>query len=149
MGTRSLTILKHEDTEIAVLYRQYDGYISGMGADIVEALGGKKVVNGISDWATQINGGYDMAVQLISWLKYESTISRKYDPTPINSAGGFYLYPPGERGGGYQYTLTCRKDRIDVECEGYTSAEYFKGTLEEFGAWIEEGSWAPKEDEED
>ncbi len=38
MGTRSLTILCGRDAEIAVLYRQYDGYPEGHGRELAEIL---------------------------------------------------------------------------------------------------------------
>ena len=63
MGTRSLThfIERHteqpkdkrkkaivKDTEIVVMYRQYDGYPSGHGIDLSEFLSKGRLVNGIS-----------------------------------------------------------------------------------------------------
>ena len=58
MGTRSLTRVietykddrtqKQVKKQLINMYRQYDGYPSGMGADLVEFLDGSKVVNGLS-----------------------------------------------------------------------------------------------------
>ena len=57
MGTRSLTSIistytdtkknKKVSTKLIIMYRQFDGYPSGMGADLVEFLHGSKVVNGL------------------------------------------------------------------------------------------------------
>ena len=49
MGTRSLTTFIDNDTkeEIVVMYRQFDGYPSGHGRDLINFLDGIKVVNGI------------------------------------------------------------------------------------------------------
>lgn len=147
MGTRSITILRDADTEIAVLYRQHDGYPSGHGADIAKALGGKQVTNGISA-DDQINGASDMAVQLIAWLKQESTVNASWRKCPINSPGGFYLYPAGKRDCGeeYVYTLTCtspdwssgsRTGELHVKCEGHGKRDSFEGRMDEFVNWID------------
>jgi len=130
MGTRSLTIIKTGDTEIAVLYRQYDGYPSGHGADLKGILAGRPVVNGISD-ARQINGGHDMAVQIISALKGDET-------TP----GGLYLYPAGTRNMGEEFTYTVtapevswwsgikKTAKIHLKVEGYGVS--YDGPLDDF-----------------
>jgi len=151
MGTRSITIINDGSTELCVLYRQHDGYPSGHGADIAQALGGKRMVNGFSDPVTQINGAGDLAVQLIAWLKWDATVNSKWRPTPINSAGGLYLYPAGTRDTGeeYVYTITCTEEGgVQVECAGgHTPLERFKGSLGDFCKWIEAAPWAIEEDE--
>ena len=58
MGTRSLTRVietwndektnKLKKQVLVCMYRQYDGYPSGMGSDLAEFLNGGKLVNGIS-----------------------------------------------------------------------------------------------------
>jgi hypothetical protein len=147
MGTRSITILKEADTEIAVLYRQFDGHPESMGSDIIEALGGKTVVNGYSS-NDQINGAGDMAIQLIAWLKKAMTMDRGYAPTAINSPGGLYLYPAGTRDCGEEFTyiLTCPRLDIDLDRSGPTPEimvkvdhwePMFEGTMTEFKSWIE------------
>lgn len=124
MGTRSLTVFKDaneegDDAEFAVLYRQFDGYPTGLGADILECFKGKVVVNGYND-DNQINGAGDMAVQLIAFLKQKE--SRNYDyktgeytPKPVNTPGGLYLRAPGTRDCGEEfiYTLICPKAPTD------------------------------------
>ena len=47
MGTRSLTTFDDEwkNEEIAVLYRQYDGYPQGHGKELFEFLDGRKVMH--------------------------------------------------------------------------------------------------------
>ncbi len=113
MGTRSITILQDASeqpaTEITVLYRQHDGYPSGMGQDILSCLGGKTVVNGYSA-DDQVNGPGDMCVQLIAWLKNnDCTGSSTCKTKPLNTPGSLYLHPPGTRDMGeeYTYTLSC------------------------------------------
>ena len=47
MGTRCLTVFKEEDgTEIAVMYRQMDGYPEGHGQALADFLEGRRIVNG-------------------------------------------------------------------------------------------------------
>lgn len=50
MGTRSLTKVydQFDGSLICTMYCQYDGYLSGVGADIKKCLQGINVVNGIS-----------------------------------------------------------------------------------------------------
>ena len=50
MGTRSLTVFNNEmdNSEIVVLYRQYDGYPTGHGRDLFSFLNNIEIVNGIS-----------------------------------------------------------------------------------------------------
>ncbi len=70
MGTRSLTHIKNEDGETLVtIYRQCDGYPTGMGADIKATLGDKTLVNGYSDPETQTNGMGCAAAMLIAAIK--------------------------------------------------------------------------------
>ena len=38
MGTRSLTVVKEEENELLVMYRQMDGYPSGHGQDLANFL---------------------------------------------------------------------------------------------------------------
>jgi hypothetical protein len=120
MGTRSLVVFKDANLEphggeFAVLYRQFDGYPTGMGADILECFKGKVTVNGYNA-DHQINGPGDMAVQLIAFLKvknargFDATLN-EYIPKPVNTPGGLYLHPPGTRDCGeeYVYAITCPK----------------------------------------
>ncbi len=47
MGTRALTFVYDGDKPIVNLYRQYDGYPTGHGAELAQFLDGFKIVNGI------------------------------------------------------------------------------------------------------
>lgn len=125
MGTRSLTIMMDGDTEIAVLYRQFDGYPTGAGADIKRILGNRSTVNGYSS-SNQINGAGCMAVQLIATLKAAGR-----DGT--NSPGGYHLYPAGTRdcGQDYTYTLTYKGEgeRISLKID---DGKLYDGPLDDF-----------------
>ena len=87
MGTRSLTFVYSETsngekaTPIINMYRQYDGYPSGHGAELAEFLSGGRLVNGLSGMGKerQFNGMGCLAAQMVANFK--------------DGAGSFYLYP--------------------------------------------------------
>jgi len=121
MSTRSLTIMIDtfwdKTEEIAVLYRQMDGYIDGHGHELAKFLDGFTIVNGIgSDTPVKAaNGANCLAAQLVAYFKGERI-------------GQFYLYPAGTRDAGeeYRYYVYMGADSlitIDVEA-GY--GENFK-----------------------
>ena len=99
MGTRSLTkVIQTYETSIAnednnnevhkerkpitCMYRQYDGYMSGHGAELAEWLSGYTVVNGIPmDKSEPMFNGMDcLAAQMFAHFK--------------NGAGGIYCMHP-------------------------------------------------------
>lgn len=96
MGTRCLTVFKEEDgTEIAVLYRQMDGYPEGHGQQLADFLEGKAIINGITSMdTTAFNGMNCLAASVVAHFK--------------DHVGAFYLYPAGTRGmdEAYIYTVT-------------------------------------------
>lgn len=99
MGTRSLTIVEEAGgAEICVLYRQYDGYPTGHGAELKSFLHGIQIVNGLGlgDMNRTANGMGCLAAQLIANFKTEP--------------GGFYLYPAGSRDCGEEYIYTVYLD---------------------------------------
>ena len=108
MGTRSLTVLQdHDGKEIAVLYRQMDGYPSGHGAELAKYLKPFTVVNGFGPGAKRgkmANGMPCLAAQLVAKFKQE--------------VGHFYLYPARTRDCGeeYVYTVGLKDGRVHLEC---------------------------------
>lgn len=114
MGTRSLTVFVENDgTEIAVLYRQFDGYPDGHGKELFGFLKGKILVNGLSgDQSKVFNGMGCLAGSVIAHFKT--------DP------GHFYLYPAGTRNAGeeYIYTISDRKGKIHVKVESGYGTEW-------------------------
>jgi len=94
MGTRSLTIVKDPDGHhLVTVYRQYDGYPEGHGADLLEFLSSKNMVNGIpvSESKLFANGYEELAAQLVWHLKKD------------NQVGNIYIYPPGTEGVGEEW----------------------------------------------
>jgi hypothetical protein len=91
MSTRSITKVietwndektsKLKKQTLVCMYRQYDGYPSGMGSDLAEFLNSGKIVNGISLAEEQrvFNGMGCLAAQMVAHFK--------------DGAGGYYLYP--------------------------------------------------------
>ena len=99
MGTRSLTTFiessknkegKKVSKKIVTMYRQFDGYPSGMGADLANFLSAGKLVNGISSVEKELvfNGMGCLAAQVVAYFQY--------------SADGFYLQRES-KGSGEEY----------------------------------------------
>jgi hypothetical protein len=133
MGTRSLTFVYDGETPIINMYRQYDGYPTGHGAEIAEFLAPFEMVNGIDINETRkvANGMGCLAAQLVANFK--------------DGAGQFYLYPTSAVDCGQDYEYHIYKDaeglrvRItDRGCNmfGLTMSDkndaIFDGTLAEF-----------------
>lgn len=109
MGTRSLTFVytDHYDgggcEPIINMYRQFDGYPSGHGAELATFLSSfEAVVSGISlDEKRKVaNGMGCLAAQLVGHFKI--------------GAGGFYLYPVSSIDCGQEYEYHIYSDRITV-----------------------------------
>lgn len=109
MGTRSLTFVydNYRDEQgkmvyrpIINLYRQYDGYPSGHGQDLVNFLAPLRVGNGIGADSTNFaNGMGCLAAQLVANFK--------------EGAGQFYLYPTDctDCGQDYEYHVYENEDK--------------------------------------
>jgi hypothetical protein len=95
MGTRSLTFVYDGETPIINMYRQYDGYPTGHGAELAEFLAPFTLVNGlgINETRKVANGMGCLAAQLVANFK--------------DGAGGFYLYPTSavDCGQDYEYHI--------------------------------------------
>lgn len=106
MGTRALIHVKDDrsETTLVTIYRQFDGYPEGLGADLRAIVAGKTIVNGYNDPVTQINGAGCLAAQIIANLK--------------EGCGNVYIYPPNSEDVGeeYTYTISCDAGRVMVQC---------------------------------
>lgn len=101
MGTKSLTKVietwndektnKLKKQVLVCMYRQFDGYPSGMGSDLAEFLNSGKLVNGISVDETErvFNGMGCLAAQMVAHFK--------------DGAGGYYLYPTNVKNAWQEY----------------------------------------------
>jgi hypothetical protein len=138
MGTRSLThfIERHSEpskdkrykpivknTEVVVMYRQYDGYPSGHGIELAEFLAKGKLVNGIGlNDELVFNGMGCLAAQVVAYFK--------------EGAGGIYLHSAGTKDcwQDYDYYVIADTDtmQITLKCVGYGGKVIFEGTPKEF-----------------
>jgi hypothetical protein len=128
MGTKSLVHVKDDKKTLVTLYRQYDGYPSGMGADIKRILneGDVKVLNGFSRSQKSpefFNGAGCLSAYLVGQLKK-------------NSIGDVYLYPPNSEGLGeeFVYTVTVtKKNTVNLRIlDVYKNKILFNGQLKDF-----------------
>lgn len=95
MGTRSLTIFKEDKKDVAVMYRQFDGYPSGHGQELKAFLSEfEGVTNGIAIGETRktANGMGCLAAQTVAHFK--------------TGVGQFYLHAANTRDCGEQYRYT-------------------------------------------
>ena len=81
MGTRSLTYVYDRNEPVLCMYGQFDGYPSGLGADLADFLHDGKIINGIPFGAKGklFNGMGCLAAQLVAKFKV--------------GVGNFYLHP--------------------------------------------------------
>jgi len=125
MGTRALTFVYNEQNEpILNLYRQYDGYIAGHGAELAEFLAGKKLVNGFGKESNDIaNGMGCLAASLVANFK--------------ETVGGFYIHSVTSTDCGQDYEYHVYEDKVIVK--GYPETY----SLFERGKMVQrfEGSW--------
>lgn len=101
MGTRCLTIVEDEQgKELVTLYRQFDGYPEGHGAELKSFLKGFNIVNGITDREAvkTANGAGCLAAQIVTHFKGQ----------PDHRLGGIYIYPAGTRDVGEEYIYRVR-----------------------------------------
>ena len=120
MGTRSLTILHGENAEIAVMYRQFDGYPSDYGQELIDFLSPFTMVNGLtSDSKTVANGPQCLASLLVSHFKGD---------TP----GDIYLHPAGTRDIGEEYTYHVKPNgkTINLTVFNYSDKRIFDGPVD-------------------
>ena len=117
MGTRSLTFVYDGDRPLINLYRQYDGYPSGHGAELAEFLAGKRIVNGLSgDTSMVFNGMGCLAAQLVANFK--------------QSAGGFYIHSVEDTDCWQDYEYHVYEDRVTVK--RHDGEVLFSGAWSEF-----------------
>ena len=129
MGTRSLTVFNNEmdNSEIVVLYRQYDGYPPGHGRDLFSFLNNMEIVNGISPNEKRkiANGMGCLSAQIVAYLK--------------EAPGDFYLHSAGTRdiGEEFIYTLYYTEElRIKVQDTYDNGNDLFDGNLNQYEKWL-------------
>jgi hypothetical protein len=130
MGTRSLTIFNNEwdNEEIVVLYRQYDGYPTGHGRDLLSFLNNMNMVNGISNNEKRkiANGMGCLSAQIVAYLK--------------EAPGDFYLHSAGTRDIGEEFIYTLYyTEELKIKVQDTYDGEdnvIFDGNTKEYKDWI-------------
>ena len=128
MGTRSLTYVYGGDREtkpLVCMYRQFDGYPSGHGQELIDFLKPIRLVNGlgVNEKSKVANGMGCLAAQLIANFKTEP--------------GQFYLHEPvldQDSGQEYEYHIFDR----EIAVKDYTGKTIFSGDYEEFDSFCSE-----------
>lgn len=116
------------------MYRQYDGYMSGHGAELAEFLQDFNIVNGmkLNDPPRTANGMGCLAAQLIVHFKASAC---KDDGTPTSEPGGIYVYHPEAKDYGEEFTYTIyTKGKGNIYIRAYdvwAEKVIFDGTPEE------------------
>ncbi len=131
MSTRALIHVKTEGKDsdtLVTIYRQFDGYPTGLGNDIKGVLGGKAVVNGYSDPDNQVNGMGCAAAMLIAGLK--------------DGCGNVYLHPAdtSDVWEEYTYTLYAHAGFLHLTCDA--GCQIYSGKLDDFDGDAVENSEA-------
>jgi hypothetical protein len=108
MSTRALAKVYNEDGKILVtIYKHWDGYPDGFGADLEKFAAQFTLVNGLNSGQPEIvaNGMGCFAAFLVQYLKKE--------------AGDVYIYPPEASDCWEEYIYHIKPDRgkITVICE--------------------------------
>lgn len=106
MGTRSLTFVHDDDAQQSVLacvYRQFDGYPEGLGIEHAEFLKQIKLINGIGS-GQQVAGKFAngmgcLAAQLIEHMKDHQVGSVYLYPVDTTDAGSEYHYHVRQKDG--------------------------------------------------
>lgn len=134
MGTRSIIHIKDDKKTLATIYRQYDGYPTGMGEDIKGILnnGEVEILNGYggsSRIPSQFNGMGCLAAFLVGELKDKKI-------------GNVYLYPANSKDMGeeYVYTLSNKKGKLYFKVQDVWNKKIlFNGLLKDFCGKTAEG----------
>lgn len=105
MGTRSTIVFKANDKPVLTLYKQFDGYINGLGKEIAHFLKEVKLVNGIpygKENELIANGIGDLALLFVKEMKEHS--------------GNLYAIPYEKFGvESYNYQIEGKTDEFDAD----------------------------------
>lgn len=132
MGTRSLTYVYEDDAPVVCMYRQFDGYPSGHGAELAAFLASGKLVNGLSSDATKVfNGMCCLAAQMVAHFEKDPGAIYLIAPTPGEDHGQEYEY---------HVRLEGAQLRVEVREVGFRGlgSGAFNGSLNMFTAFCKE-----------
>lgn len=134
MGTRALIHVKDGRKTIATIYRQYDGYPTGLGEDIKRMLNNGNVeilngYNGLPYGPSQFNGMGCLGAYLIGELKQKKI-------------GNVYLMAPNTKdvGEDFNYILSREKNNVKLKViDSYTKKVLYDGRIKYFCGQKAEG----------
>jgi len=111
------------------MYRQFDGYFFGMGAEIIEFIRHGKMVDGYPSNAKMgecFNGMGELACQLIAHFKRPH---KDYNnpKKKVQTVGNFYIVPLDERNESFHYELGIRNGELYLTCDGYEVRDGYPG----------------------
>jgi len=125
MGTRSVTTIIDNGTKLLKLYRQFDGYPTGHGAELAQFLSGFTIVNGLTgnEQLLQVaNGAGGLAAQLVGHFK--------------KAPGDFYIVPVGidDHDQDFDYIVEVTEEGA-IEVRVNNGNALFKGSVAQFADW--------------
>ena len=142
MGTRSTTQIRIGGVPRLTIYQQYDGYLDGVGANMLPILK-RKHVNGYTDKNTQYNGPDNFCAMLVT----QFMLGNVYGETV--HCGGSYIKDHSQHGQEeWTYTIYFEQPnyndwnaqhlppKISVSAYGFKKENM---SIEEFEMLIEEG----------
>ena len=127
MGTRSLTYVydgeEKEENILVCLYRQFDGYPTGHGKDLLNYFGKTKIINGFNEHKAPeyANGMACFAAQLVAHFK--------------EGIGQIYLMQPKlnqDCWQDYEYHLSLVDDEIALRIQRFDGNTIWAGSLKDF-----------------
>lgn len=125
MGTRSNTVVINDGVKLLNLYRQFDGYPSGHGAELAAFLAPITMVNGLGPNSNTVlaHGMGCLAAQLVAHFK--------------TAPGGFYIdNPNGDCDNDYTYTIRGNTQEpgkgLTITVVEYRGTTVFDGNLVSF-----------------
>jgi hypothetical protein len=101
MGTRASVIFIEKNQPVCAIYRQYDGYPEGLGAELKEIVKGGKSINGLGSDRTlgsHFNGAGCMFATMIAKLKDEAGNVYMCNINDVGNQGEDYVYTVNEKG---------------------------------------------------
>ena len=101
MATRASVIFKEKGEPVFAMYKHYDGYPDGLGAELKSIVSGGKLVNGLGSNRTlgsTFNGYGCMFATIIAKLKDEPGNVYICKISDVGQQGEDYLYEMNEKG---------------------------------------------------
>lgn len=141
MGTRSYTHVFEGDTLLVSIYRQYDGYPSGHGRDVKDALGSRQLVNGIRGEGRDevVNGMSCAAALLVAHLKSDMEAGGIYIEKPDASQTEEYTYYISGKSYEGGFLGNDGKKTINLRVVSGYYGEIYNGPIEDFDPDMEYG----------